>query len=166
MTKPIVLTPIGVVRGGRSQIFEDHWGAVVSRLVLDPAVLDQAATDGLSEFSHIEVVFHFHLETRVWRGAAHPRGNPAWPQVGVLAGHSPVRPNHLGVSTCALLEVVGLELTVQGLDAIDGTPILDIKPYVAEFQPAGPVREPAWMRELMAHYYLTPQDSDRSPRDD
>lgn len=153
MTEPIVLTPIGVVRGGRSQIYEDHWGAVVARLVLDPAVLDQAATDGLSEFSHIEVVFYFHQETRVRRGATHPRGNPAWPQAGVLAGHSPVRPNHLGVSVCALLEVVGLELTVRGLDAIDGTPILDIKPYAAEFQPVGPVREPAWMRELMAHYY-------------
>jgi tRNA (Thr-GGU) A37 N-methylase len=42
---------------------------------------------------------------------------------------------------------------VQGLDAIDGTPILDIKPYAAEFHPAGPAREPAWIRELMAHYY-------------
>ncbi len=88
MTEPIVLTPIGVVRGGRSQIYEDHWGAVVARLVLDPAVLDpavldQAATDELSEFSHIEVVFHFHQETRVRRGATHPRGNPAWPQAGL-----------------------------------------------------------------------------------
>ena len=153
MTDRIVVTPIGVVRGGRTRIFEDHWGPVVSRLVLDPSVVDPAATDGLSEFSHIEVVFHFHQETRARRGAAHPRGNPAWPPVGVLAGHSPVRPNHLGVSVCALLEVSGLELTVQGLDAIDGTPILDIKPYATEFQPTGPVREPAWMRELMAQYY-------------
>jgi len=47
----------------------------------------------------------------------------------MLAGHSPVRPNHLGVSRCALLDVTGLELTVRGLDAIDGTPILDIKPH-------------------------------------
>lgn len=62
---------------GRSQIYEDHWGPVVARLLLDLAVLVQAATDGLSEFSHIEVVFHFHQETRVRRGAAHPRGNPA-----------------------------------------------------------------------------------------
>jgi len=153
MTEPIAPTPIGVVHGGRSQIHEDHRGAIMARLLLDPRVLDQAATDGLSEFSHIEVVFHFHQETRVRRGATHPRGNRAWPQAGVLAGHSPVRPNHLGVSVCALLQVAGLELTVRGLDAIDGTPILDIKPYAAEFQPAGPVREPAWMRELMAHYH-------------
>ena len=111
MTEPIAPTPIGVARGGRSQIHEDHRGAAVARLLLDPRVLDQAATDGLSEFSHIEVVFHFHQETRVRRDAAHPRGNLAWPPVGVLAGHSPVRPNHLGVSVCALLEVAGLEFT-------------------------------------------------------
>ena len=86
------------------------------------------------------MVFHFRQETRVRRGATHPRGNLAWPQAGVLAGHSPIRPNHLGVFVCALLEVAGLELTVRGPGAIDGTPILDIKPYAAEFQPAGPVR--------------------------
>jgi len=82
MTEPIVLTPIGVVRGGRFQIVEDHWGAVVSRLVLDPAVLNPAATDGLREFSHIEVAFHFQQATRVRSGATRPRGNPAWPHVG------------------------------------------------------------------------------------
>jgi tRNA (adenine37-N6)-methyltransferase len=153
MSDPIMVRPIGVVSGGRSQIFEDHWGAVVSRLILDPAEVEPDATLGLGEFSHIEVVFHFHKETRVRRGATHPRGNPAWPRVGVLAGHSPVRPNHLGVSRCALLAVASLELTVQGLDAIDGTPVLDIKPYGTGFAPRTSVREPAWMRELMADYH-------------
>src|SRR5260370_2956072 len=116
-----------------------------SRLLLDPAVLDPDATAGLSEFSHIEVVFHLHLETRVRRGASHPRG---WPQVGVLAGHSPVRPNHLGASRCELLAVRGLQLTAPGLDAIDGPPILDIKPYPTAFQPAGPLRDPESIRRL------------------
>jgi tRNA (adenine37-N6)-methyltransferase len=149
----ITLMPIGVVRGGRTEIVEDHWGGEIATLVLDPNVLDADATAGLAEFSHLEVVFYFHLEHRVRRGAAHPRGNVAWPQVGVLAGHSPVRPNHLGVSRCRLLAVAGLELVTEGLDAIDGTPILDIKPYTAGFQPRGPVREPGWMRELMTYYY-------------
>jgi tRNA-Thr(GGU) m(6)t(6)A37 methyltransferase TsaA len=151
--EPVVLRPIGVVRGGRAEIFEDHWGPVGSRLILDPAVLDPDATLGLGDFSHLEVVFHFHRENRVRRGASFPRGNPAWPRVGVLAGRSPVRPNHLGVSCCELLGVAGLELTVRGLDAVDGSPILDIKPYSATFQPPEAVREPAWMRELMAEYY-------------
>jgi tRNA-Thr(GGU) m(6)t(6)A37 methyltransferase TsaA len=153
MSEAITVRPIGVVRGGRREIYEDHWGTVTAEIILDPALLDAEATLGLDEFSHIEVVFCFHRETRVRRGASHPRGNPAWPRVGVLAGHSPVRPNHLGVSRCALLNVDGLALTVQGLDAIDGTPVLDIKPYATGFQPAAPVREPAWMRELMACYY-------------
>lgn len=87
------------------------------------------------------------------RGSEHPRGNLAWPQVGVLAGHGPMRPNHLGVSRCELLAVDGLTLTVRGLDAIDGTPVLDVKPYVEEFGPRGCVREPGWVRELMHSYY-------------
>ena len=153
MTDPVTLTPIGVVSGGRAEIVEDSWGEVISELVLDPAVLDEDATLGLAEFSHLEVVFHFHREHRVRRGSAYPRGNHAWPRVGVLAGHSPVRPNHLGVSRCALLRAEGLTLTVQGLDAIDGTPILDIKPYATGFQPHGPVAEPVWMHELMREYY-------------
>jgi tRNA (adenine37-N6)-methyltransferase len=149
----VSVTPIGVVRGGRSEITEDHWGTVVARIVLDPGVLEPEATLGLDAFSHVEVVFRFHRATRTQRGAAHPRGNPAWPVVGVLAGHGPMRPNHLGVSRCALVAVDGLELTVRGLDAIDGTPVLDVKPYTPAFNPAGPVREPAWMGELMGEYY-------------
>jgi tRNA (adenine37-N6)-methyltransferase len=104
------LRPIGAVRGGRTEIVEDRWGGEVATLVLDPDVLDPASTDGPAEFSHLEVVFYFHLEDRVRRGVAHPRGNRAWPLVGVLAGHSPVRPNHLGVSRCRLVAVAGLEL--------------------------------------------------------
>jgi tRNA (adenine37-N6)-methyltransferase len=153
MSEPVVLTPIGLVRGGRTDIREDQWGDEVAHLILDPAMLDPDATAGLDEFSHLEVVFWFHRESRVRRGAAHPRGNPDRPVVGVLAGHSPVRPNHLGVSRCELLAVHGLELTVRGLDAIDGTPVLDIKPFATGFQPSGPVREPAWMHELMREYY-------------
>jgi hypothetical protein len=80
MTRPITMMPIGVVSGGRSEIFEDHWGPVISRLVLDPAVVDPDATLGLGEFSHIEVVFCFHREARVRRGAAHPPRQPGLAQ--------------------------------------------------------------------------------------
>ncbi len=142
-----------MVVGGRHEIFEDRWGAVTADLVFDPAVLDPDATRGLEEFSHLEVVFHFHHANRVGRGSEHPRGDAAWPRVGVLAGHGPMRPNHLGVSRCELLAVDGLRLSVRGLDAIDGTPVLDVKPYVEEFGPRGPIREPGWVRELMRAYY-------------
>ena len=116
-------------------------------------MLDPDATAGLAEVSHLEVVFLFRLGHRVRPGATHPRGNPAWPRVGVLAGHSPVRPNHLGVSRCRLLAVAGLELTVQGFDAVDGTPIIDIKPCASGFQTRGHVRAPAWIRDPMADSY-------------
>ena len=153
MGDPITVYPIGVVSGGGGQIFGDHRGTVVSRLVPGPAGVDPDAALGLGGFSRIEVVFHFRKRARARRGAARPRGNPAWPRAGVLAGHSPVRPSHLGVSRCARLDVTGLELAVRGLDAVDGAPILGIRPCTAGFRPHGPIREPAWMRELMADYY-------------
>jgi tRNA (Thr-GGU) A37 N-methylase len=65
-----------------------------------------------------------------------------------------MRPNRLGVSTCRLTAVEGLDLHVQGLDAIDGTPVLDVKPFMLEFEPAAAdVRQAAWATELMLGYY-------------
>ena len=153
MSDPVTVTPIGVVRGGRTEIYEDSWGDVTATIVLDPAELEPDATLGLAGFSHVEVVFLFHLAVTARRGAFHPRGNPAWPVTGVLAGRSPLRPNHLGVSRCELLAVDGLELTVRGLDALDGSPVLDVKAYIDEMSPRGEVREPEWMRDLMREYY-------------
>jgi tRNA (adenine37-N6)-methyltransferase len=65
----------------------------------------------------------------------------------------PQRPNHLGLSVCELLHVDGLKLTVRELDAFDGSPVLDVKPYRQAFGPRGEVREPRWSRELMMDYY-------------
>ncbi|MBL7253385.1 SAM-dependent methyltransferase [Paractinoplanes lichenicola] len=147
------IKPIGFVRGGRERVFEDGWGPVVSRIELDPAVFDESATMGLDDYSHVEVVFAFHLATRTCTGTQHPRGNTAWPPSGILAQRAPNRPNHLGVSVCGLAGVDGLTLTVHGLDALDGSPVLDVKPYLPEFGPRGEVRGPAWSRELMRDYF-------------
>ncbi|MER6346515.1 SAM-dependent methyltransferase [Streptomyces sp. NPDC001595] len=147
------ISPIGVVRGGRQQIHEDGWGAVVSRIDLDPAVFDESATFGLDDYSHVEVIFAFHLAKRTCTATQHPRGNTDWPASGILAQRAPNRPNHLGVSVCPLAAVDGLTLTVHGLDAIDGTPVLDVKPYLPEFAPRGEVRRPAWTSELMRNYF-------------
>jgi tRNA (adenine37-N6)-methyltransferase len=149
----LTLRPIGVVEGGREEIYEDGWGGVRSRIVLDPEVVGPDATVGLEEFSHLEVVYAFHQATRVRVGTAHPRGNPRWPQVGILADHSPMRPNHLGISRCALLSVDEWSLQVSGLDALSGSPVLDVKPWFAEFGPLGPVRQPPWTSELMGAYW-------------
>ncbi len=87
--------------------------------------------------------------------ARHPRDNPAWPKVGVFAHCAKSRPNRLGVSICRLLEVRDLAVTVQALDAIHGTPVLDLKPYMREFGPRGEVRQPTWSTQLMAGYWNT-----------
>ena len=145
---------IGRVTTGRDEVLDDDWGDVVSTITLLPP-LDGRSAVGLDAFSHLEVVYLFDRvdPAAVHRGTRHPRGNPKWPEVGVLAQRVKDRPNRLGVSRCELLEVKGIELSVRGLDAIDGTPVIDIKPYMEEFGPRGAVRQPAWSRELMADYY-------------
>jgi tRNA-Thr(GGU) m(6)t(6)A37 methyltransferase TsaA len=149
----ISLEPIGVVLGGRSAAIDDDWGGVTAVIRLD-ARFDRGVVTGLDAFSHLCVVFQFHLvdEVEVVTGARHPRGNPAWPKVGMFAQRAKMRPNRLGVSNCALRAVDGLDLHVQGLDAVDGTPVLDVKPFIREFEPVD-TRQPAWATELMAGYY-------------
>jgi tRNA-Thr(GGU) m(6)t(6)A37 methyltransferase TsaA len=151
----VVVRPIGVVRGGREVVEDDDWDAVYATIVLDPAVVDRDATLGLDSFSHIEVVFVFDRvdPAAVCRGARHPRGRDDWPLTGILAQRAKDRPNRIGLTTCRVVDVDGLTITVHGLDAVDGTPVLDIKPYVTGFSPRGDVVEPAWINELMDGYW-------------
>ena len=160
----IALEPVGVVVGGRTEPIDDEWGEVEAVIRLDGARFATDAVRGLADFSHLVVVFQFHLveEAEVRTGARRPRGNPDWPEVGMFAQRARMRPNRLGVSACALLGVDGLDLHVRGLDAIDGSPVLDVKPYMREFEPdVATVRQPAWASELMCGYYR----SDRPPAD-
>jgi tRNA (Thr-GGU) A37 N-methylase len=157
MPQPGVISvrPLGRVENDRRDLDTDRWGGTVSTIVLDPRRVDISSVRGLEEFSHIEVVFQLHrvAPAAIRRGARRPRGNPAWPEVGILAQRAAVRPNRLGVTRCRLLKVDGLRLTVLHLDAVDGTPVLDVKPYLEEFAPRGPVRQPAWTREVMRGYF-------------
>ncbi|MFJ5797665.1 TrmO family methyltransferase domain-containing protein [Streptomyces decoyicus] len=73
--------------------------------------------------------------------------------MGIFAQRSKDRPNRLGVSRCTLVKVDGMELQVRDLDAVDGTPVLDIKPYLREFGPRGELRQPQWSAELLSSYY-------------
>ena len=151
----VEMEPIGVVEGSRTEAVDDDWGSVEARIVLDSTRYPVEATAGLDGFSHIDVVFLFHLvePDDVNLGARHPRGRADWPKVGIFAQRAKARPNRIGVTTCELVTVDGLTLVVRGLDAIDGTPVLDVKPYMAEFAPRSAVREPEWARELMAGYW-------------
>jgi tRNA-Thr(GGU) m(6)t(6)A37 methyltransferase TsaA len=153
----ITLTPIGIVHSPRTEAEDDYWGNVISVIELDAAQFDEEAVLGLADFSHLEVIFFMHLvdPAKIETRARHPRNNPAWPKVGIFAQRPKARPNRLGLSRCRLLHVDGLRLTVESLDAIDGTPVLDIKPYMSEYAPRGDIRQPDWSKELMANYYTT-----------
>src|SRR3954470_14627467 len=149
------MQPVGVVRGGRTEAVDDDWGAIEATVALDGDTFSPDVVAGLDGFSHVDVVYVFHRvqDDDVNLGSRHPRGRMDWPSVGIFAQRAKARPNRIGVTTCELLAVEGLELRVRGLDAINGTPVLDIKPYMQEFGPRGEVREPAWARELMASYW-------------
>lgn len=152
----INLTPIGYVHSPRTEAKDDFWGNVISVIELDGTRFTPESVQGLTDFSHITVVFYFHLlsDESVLTTACHPRGNQKWPRVGIFAQRKKERPNKLGVSICELIEVDGLKLKVKALDAIDGTPVLDIKPHVREFEPdPARLRQPQWMTELMRDYF-------------
>ncbi len=146
---------IGWVTSQRAARLDDGWGDVESTIRLDPDRFTAEALAGLDDFSHIDVIFLFDQfdEAKVSVGARHPRGNEAWPEVGIFAQRASSRPNRLGLTTCEVLGVEGLEIRVRGLDAIDATPVLDIKPHMREFAPRSPVTQPQWSSELMAGYW-------------
>ena len=150
----ITLEPVGFVRGGRAQAVDDDWGGSRARIELAPRIPDEALA-GLADFSHAEVVFVFDKVTddQIVTGARRPRGNPDWPLVGIFAQRGKNRPSRLGVTICNIAGVEGRSLIVEGLDAIDGTPVVDIKPVLKGFLPRGEVREPAWAAEIMKDYW-------------
>jgi tRNA (adenine37-N6)-methyltransferase len=154
MPSALHVEPVATVVGGRAKPFDDDWDAVEAVVRLDDR-FDPEALAGLEEFSHLEVVYVFDRvdPAAVETGARHPRGNMGWPRVGIFAQRAKDRPNRIGIGVGRLLGVDGRDLRVAGLDAVDGTPVLDIKPVMAEFLPRGELRQPAWSRELMAGYW-------------
>jgi tRNA (adenine37-N6)-methyltransferase len=151
----IEIQPIGQVRGGRDEAVDDDWGQSRARIELDPARFGPEALAGLSDFSHLEVIFVFDRvpDDKIEYGARHPRGREDWPLVGIFAQRGKNRPNRLGLCTCRIVRVDGLAVEVEGLDAIHGTPVIDLKPAMREFLPRGEVVEPAWAAELMKDYW-------------
>jgi tRNA (adenine37-N6)-methyltransferase len=155
----VTLEPIGFVRSEIVEPLDDVWGGVTSRIELDSSRFTADSLAGLDQFSHLEIVFYFDRveASDVHFGARHPRGRKDWPSVGIFAQRAKNRPNRIGVTVCRLVSVEETTVRVEGLDAIDGTPVLDIKPYISEFGPRGTVRQPAWATELMSGYWQTPE---------
>lgn len=150
----IEMEAIGHVRGAREEAVDDYWGGAESRIVLEPH-LPPDALSGIEAFSHAEVLFHFDRAdpAKITVGARHPRNNPDWPAIGIFAQRGKGRPNRIGSTIVRVLGREGRELRVAELDAIEGTPVLDVKPVMREFLPRGEIRQPAWSSELMQHYW-------------
>jgi tRNA (adenine37-N6)-methyltransferase len=149
-------SPIGYVEAIRPHAEDDFWGGEEACICLANGFTD-AALLGLTEFSHVEVLYLFHLveASKVVTGARHPRNNPLWPSVGIFAQRGKNRPNRIGSTICRVLRIEGTRLFVAELDAINGTPVLDIKPVMVEFLPRESVKQPDWSHELMRQYWLS-----------
>jgi tRNA-Thr(GGU) m(6)t(6)A37 methyltransferase TsaA len=150
----IKVEAIGFVTAARTLVEDDYWGGEEACIALTDR-FTAAALAGLAAFSHVEILFLLHEidVSKVLMGARHPRNNQNWPEVGIFAQRGKNRPNRIGSTICRVVRVDGSKLFVAELDAIDGSPVLDIKPVMQEFLPRQEVRQPAWSHELMREYW-------------
>lgn len=147
------LDPIGTVVNGVTEPGDAGWGGVVSEIRLLPELA--RGTLGLDGFSHAVIIFLMHhaayaAEAHLTR---HPRDRADMPLVGIFAQRARHRPNPIGVSTVRIERVSGASIHVRGLDAIDGTPVLDVKPHVQAFDSPAQSTEPEWVKRLMLDYF-------------
>ncbi len=150
----VEMEAIGRVKAVRTRPDDDFWGGAESCITLSERY-EPEALEGIEAFSHAEVLFLFDQvdPSEIVTGARHPRNNPEWPAIGIFAQRGKNRPNRIGSTICRILRREGRRLFVAELDAIDGTPVLDIKPVMSEFLPREEVRQPSWSRELMSRYW-------------
>jgi len=142
----IVFSPIGYVKTEAvgDQVKDD---AVISQIVLMPELVE--GLEGLAQFSHIFVLFHLNQVAKdsTMPLKIHPKRRTDLPLTGIFATRTMMRPNPIGLTIVEILKVEGNVLTVRGLDAFDGTPVLDIKPYDPWEAPQN-AHAPVWWRKL------------------
>ncbi len=152
MNRTFILEPIAFVRNNRKEPVDDNWKNVLSEIELIDEIPEECFA-GIEEFSHLEIIYYFHKSDKTLLGSEHPRENPDLPKVGVFAQRKKDRPNHLGSTIVNLINREGRILIVSHLDAIDVTPVLDIKPIFRGFLPQGEIRQPEWVGKLMREYW-------------
>ncbi|MFD9716097.1 SAM-dependent methyltransferase [Streptomyces sp. NPDC059076] len=157
MSEVFELQAIGKVIGGHATPADDY--QVESIIRLNSSYPVETVT-GLEEFSHLEVTWRFHLASPadVALHARSPRNDPRWPPSGTFAHRNHRRPNQIAVSHPRLLKVDGLDLHVTDLDAVDGTPVLDLAPWFPAMGPRGAVHVPAWVKEMLPNYWTIASD--------
>lgn len=150
----ISLSPIGYVKNERKEIEDDNWSEIISEIFLEENIIPESLI-GIEDFSHLEIIFYMNQvkDEKAKAQYRHPRNNTDLPKLGTFAQRNKNRPNKLGLTTVELIERNGRTLKVKNLDAISGTPILDIKPVMEEFQPQNEIKQPEWTREIMKNYW-------------
>lgn len=149
-----MIQPVATVSNSRKTIKDDLWGEVISTIELSEN-LHEESLKGIEDFSHLEIIFYFDQvsDDQIQYEERHPRNNQNYPKVGIFAQRGKNRPNKIGITMVELVEVKQRTLIVKGLDAIDGTPIIDMKPVMKEFLPKGVIKQPAWSTDLMKAYW-------------
>lgn len=145
-TGAIRLKPLGVAKNRVKQPTLPGWQDVVTKIVIDKKFA--AGLDGIEDYSHIIVVYWMDKETECHL-RHHPQGRGDVPFVGIFACRCPQRPNRIAFSTVKLLARNGNVLKVKGLDILDGTPIIDIKPYTPQYDKILKVKVPKWVKNLV-----------------
>ena len=147
------MRPIGHVRSKEKVPRKGSFKDVVADIILDKDLVP--GLDGLGGFSHIIVIFFMHIPPdekgaqRIKRLKGHPMGEKGLPEVGVFSLRSPYRPNRVGVTLCELISIEDNVIRVKGLDALDGSPIIDIKgPSRSYYSKFDEMRFPDWVLEL------------------
>lgn len=148
----IQIRPIGFVVNERTEKSDTNWSSIESRIELTTE-FNSDALEGIELFSHLEILFYFDKSEKEFKGSEYPRGNTKYPKVGIFAQRKKDRPNHIGATIVNLIKKEGNSLIVANLDAIHGTPILDIKPVFNEYLPKGELSQPSWTKELMENYW-------------
>lgn len=150
----IELYPIGFVKNSREEIEDDNWSEIISEIILDENIIPESLI-GVEGFSHLEIIFYMDKveDEKATAQFRHPRNNSELPKLGTFSQRNKNRPNKLGLTTVELIERDGRKIRVKNLDEINGTPVLDIKPVMEEFQPQQKIRQPKWTREIMKNYW-------------
>lgn len=154
----IELEAVARVKNTRKEVIDDNWSSIHSEIILSEHIITEAF-DGIEAFSHLEIIFYMNQveDHKAIAQHRHPRNNLALPKLGTYAQRNKNRPNKLGLTTLELLERKGNVLKVKNLDAIDGTPILDIKPVMKQFEPKGEIKQAKWTNEILKNYWKIQQ---------
>ncbi|MGB0886295.1 MAG: tRNA (N6-threonylcarbamoyladenosine(37)-N6)-methyltransferase TrmO [Chitinophagales bacterium] len=152
----IELEAIAFVKNSRKELIDDNWSSIESEIELTENIFTEAF-EGIENFSHLEIIFFMNKvkDEKAIAQYRHPRNNESLPKLGTYAQRNKNRPNKLGLTTVELLERNARILKVKNLDAIDGTPILDIKPVMKQFEPKGEIKQPEWTNEILKNYWKT-----------